>query len=104
MSAGIGTGQGASVTSTRFLSLPLVVLPLVVLPLVMLEVEPVFKWVYCFPFSYCSSNFAIAKLSLLIPLLHFFISFVDWFMASFLHCFPYSYRSSIAIVVALLCS
>ena len=23
------------------------------------------------------------------------MSFVDWFMASFLYCFPYSYRSSI---------
>ena len=33
------------------------------------------------------------------------MSFVDWFMASFLYCFPYSYRSSnysTAIVVALL--
>ena len=34
------------------------------------------------------------KLSLLISLLKFCVSFVDWFMASFLYCFPYSYRSS----------
>ena len=46
------------------------------------------------PLCYRSFNFAIAKLSLLIPLLHFFIRFLDWFMASFLYCFPYSYRSS----------
>ena len=65
MSAGIGTGQGASVTSTRFL----------ILPLVVLEVESVFKWAYCSLFSYRSSNFAIAKLSLLIPLLDFFYKF-----------------------------
>ena len=38
-----------------------------------------------------SSNFAIAKLSLLI---HFLYKFCDWFLASFLYCFPYSYRSS----------
>ena len=37
---------------------------------------------------------AVQKLSLLISLLQFCISFVDWFMASFLYCFPYSYRSS----------
>ena len=30
----------------------------------------------------------------LISLLQFCMSFVDWFMASFLYCFPYSYRSS----------
>ena len=57
--------------------------------------------------QYCDSNiglFSIAphlvnaprtlrqqKLSLLISLL---LSFVDWFMTSFLYCFPYSYRSS----------
>ena len=51
------------------------------------------------PFSYRSSNFAIAKLSLLIPLLHFLYKFVDWFMAIFLYCFPYSYRSFMLLKV-----
>ena len=27
-------------------------------------------------------------------MLQFYMSFVDWFIASFLYCFPYSYRSS----------
>ena len=61
-------------------------------------------------FQYCDSNigvFSVAphlvialltlrqqNLSFLISLLQFLLSFVDWFMASFLYCFPYSYRSS----------
>ena len=49
-------------------------------------------FLFCSLFSYRSSNFAIAKLSLLIPLLHFLYKY--WFMASFLYWFPYSYRSS----------
>ena len=36
---------------------------------------------YCFPFSYRSSNFAIEKVCLI-----FCIGFVEWFMASFLYC------------------
>ena len=61
-------------------------------------------FLYCFPFSYRSSNLRYQKLSLFqlaIPkvvalnlLFNFCISFVDGFMASFLYCFPYSYRSS----------
>ena len=43
------------------------------------------------PFSYRSSNFAIAKLSLLIPLLQFLYKFCR---LVHVHCFPYSYRSS----------
>ena len=36
---------------------------------------------------------ATVKLSLFISLLQLCMSFVDWYMASFLYCFPYSYRS-----------
>ena len=49
-------------------------------------------FLYCFPFSYWSANFAIAKVVALC--LNFCMSFEDWFIASFLYCFPYSYRSS----------
>ena len=42
-------------------------------------------------FSYRSSHFAIEKVVFIC--LNFCISFVDWFMATFLYCFPYSYRS-----------
>ena len=59
---------------------------------VRLQIE--LSFLYCSPFSYRSSNFAIAKLSLLIPLLQFLYKFCRLFMASFLYCFPYSYRSS----------
>ena len=50
-----------------------------------------YTFLYCSPFSYRSSNFAIAKV---VTLNLFASSFVDWFMASFLYCFPYSYYSS----------
>ena len=49
---------------------------------------------YSSPFSYRSSNFAIAKVVPLNLWFKFWMSFVDWFMASFLCCFPYSYRTS----------
>jgi hypothetical protein len=52
-------------------------------------------FLYCSPFGYRSSTFAISKVvALNLFCLNFCMSFVDWFMASFLYCFPYSYRSS----------
>ena len=60
-------------------------------------------------FQYCDSNIGLLliaphsvitlptlsrqKLSLLISLLPFCISFVDWFMVSLMYCFLYSFRS-----------
>ena len=47
------------------------------------------------PFSYCSSNPAIAKVVILNLFAYFFrISFGYLFIASILYYFPYSYRSS----------
>ena len=40
------------------------------------------------------SNIAIALNRSLSLSFNFCISFVEWFMASFVYCFPYSYRSS----------
>ena len=40
-----------------------------------IEINKVGTFLYCSPFSYCSSNFAIAKLSFLIPLLQFLYKF-----------------------------
>ena len=51
-------------------------------------------FLYCSQFSYRSSNFAIAKVVALNLFSSIFVSFEDWFMASFLYCFPYSNRSS----------
>ena len=52
-------------------------------------------FLYWSPFSYHSSNFAIAKvIALNCCCFNFCMNFVDSFMASFLYCFPYSYRSS----------
>ena len=51
-------------------------------------------FLYCSPFSYRSSNFAIAKLSLLISLLQIIYEFWRLVHVFFLYCFPYSYRSS----------
>ena len=49
---------------------------------------------YCSPFSYRSSNFAIAKVvALLLQFLYEFCRLVHGFF-SVLHCIPYSYRSS----------
>jgi hypothetical protein len=45
----------------------------------------------CSPFSLCYFNFAIANV---VALNLFYMSFVDWFMASFLYGFQYSSRSS----------
>ena len=65
-------------------------LKMVILPKIAIAILNFF---YCSPFSYRSSNFALAKVVAL-NLLNFCMSFVDWFMASSLFCFPYSYRSS----------
>ena len=54
----------------------------------------IWTFLLCSPFSYRSSNFAIAKLSLLIPLLQFLYKFCRLAHGFFLYCFPYSYRSS----------
>ena len=65
-------------------------LKMVIFPILRLQ-----NWtfLYCSPFSYCSSNFAIAKVIALNLALYFnsCISFVDWVMA---FCFQYSYCSS----------
>ena len=57
--------------------------------------EIIWTFLYCSPFSYHPSNFAIAKVVALNLFASIFVmSFVNWFMASFLYCFPYSYLTS----------
>ena len=50
------------------------------------------NFLYCSPFSYRSSNFAIV--GALNPFASNLYTFCRLVMASFLYCFPYSYRSS----------
>ena len=51
-----------------------------------------YPFLYCSPFSYRSSNYAIAKVVTHNLFASILMSFVDWLMASFLYRFPYSYR------------
>ena len=53
------------------------------------------RYNFCYPLNNLGLFSIAPHLVIALPtLLQFFMSFVDWFMASFLYCFPYSYRSS----------